>query len=139
MARKYIENPNACTLVHTMNIIGNKWKPIIIYLLSSGSMRFGKLNALIPSISKKVLTNQLRELENDGLLIRESFSEIPPRVEYSLTKKSIGLLPALKQLSEWANKAYPEINFEECKITEIHKILDYQDLNTKVDRHGEKT
>ncbi|WP_422083816.1 winged helix-turn-helix transcriptional regulator [Ulvibacterium sp.] len=128
MARKYIENPNACTLVHTMNIIGNKWKPIIIYLLSNGSMRFGKLNALIPTISKKVLTNQLKELENDGLLFRESFAEIPPRVEYSLTEKSIGLLPALKQLSEWADKAYPEINFEECKIIEIHNIPAYKDL-----------
>ncbi|MEL6988361.1 MAG: helix-turn-helix domain-containing protein [Bacteroidota bacterium] len=121
MSRKYIENPNACSLVHTMNIIGNKWKPIILYLLSNGSMRFGRLNALIPTISKKVLTNQLRELENDGLLLRESFAEIPPRVEYSLTEKSIGLMPILKKLSEWANSAYPEIEFEECRIIEQEK------------------
>ena len=118
MARKYIENPNACSLVHTMNIIGNKWKPIILYLLSNGSMRFGMLNVLIPTISKKVLTNQLKELESDGLLLRVSYAEIPPRVEYSLTQKSIGLMPVLKKLSEWANDAYPEINFEECKIVE---------------------
>ena len=102
MARKYINNPNACTLVHTMNIIGNKWKPIIIYLLFNGAMRFGKLNTLIPSISKKVLTDQLKEMESDGLLLRKSFAETPPRVEYSLTEKSIGLLPVLKLLSEWA-------------------------------------
>ena len=51
MARKYIDNPNACSLVHTMNIIGNKWKPIILYLLSNGSMRFGMLNALIPTVT----------------------------------------------------------------------------------------
>jgi len=118
MARKYIDNPNACSLVHTMNIIGNKWKPIILYLLSNGSMRFGMLNALIPTISKKVLTNQLKELESDGLLLRESFAEIPPRVEYSLTEKSIGLMPVLKNLSEWANDAFPEIEFEECRIVE---------------------
>ena len=116
MARRYIDNPNACTLVHTMNIIGNKWKPIIIYLLSNGSVRYGKLNALIPTISKKVLTNQLKELEHDGLLFRQPFAEVPPRVEYSLTPKALGLLPILKQLSNWANNAYPEINFEECKI-----------------------
>ncbi len=116
MARKYIDNPNSCTLVHTMNIIGNKWKPIIIYLLSNGSLRFGKLNALIPTISKKVLTNQLKELESDGLILRQSFAEIPPRVEYSLTEKASGLLPILKQMSLWANQAYPEIEFEECKI-----------------------
>lgn len=125
MARKYIDNPNACTLVHTMNIIGNKWKPIIIYLLSNGPLRFGKLNALIPTISKKVLTNQLKELEADGLLLRESFAEIPPRVEYSLTEKAIGLLPALKQLSEWADNAYPDIEFEECRIVEPSKSATY--------------
>ena len=118
MARKYIDNPNSCTLVHTMNIIGNKWKPIIVYLLSNGALRFGKLNALIPTISKKVLANQLKELENDGLLLRQSFAEIPPRVEYSLTSRAIGLLPILRQLSEWANDTYPEIDFEECRIME---------------------
>ena len=124
MARKFIDNPNSCTLVHTMNIIGNKWKPIIIYLLSNGPLRFGKLNALIPTISKKVLTNQLKELQDDGLLLRQSFAEIPPRVEYSLTEKAIGLLPILKQLSEWADSAYPEINFEECRIIEpVEKVV----------------
>jgi len=116
MARKYVENPNACTLVHTMNVIGNKWKPIILYLLSNGPLRFGKLNLLISGISKKVLTNQLKELEEDGLLHRTAFPEIPPRVEYSLTEKAKGLLPILKQLSEWAVRTYPNIAFEECKI-----------------------
>lgn len=119
MARKYIDNPNSCTLVHTMNVIGSKWKPIIIYLLSNGAMRFGMLNTLIPTISKKVLTNQLKELEKDGLISRKAFAEIPPRVEYSLTDKSAGLLPILKQLSEWANESYPEINFEECRIVDL--------------------
>lgn len=122
MARKYIDNPNSCTLVHTMNIIGNKWKPIIIYLLSNGPLRFGKLNTLIPTISRKVLTNQLKEMESDGLLLRQSFAEIPPRVEYSLTEKATGLLPILKQLSDWANNSYPEINFEECRIIEMAEV-----------------
>lgn len=118
MSRKYIDNPNACSLVHTMNVIGNKWKPIIIYLLSSGEMRFGKLNAMIPTISKKVLTSQLKELEADGLINRESFAEIPPRVEYSLTEKSKTLLPVLRQLSAWAENTYTEMKFEKCRITE---------------------
>lgn len=123
MARKYIDNPNACTLVHTMNIIGNKWKPIIIYLLSNGALRFGKLNMLIPTISKKVLTNQLKELESDGLLLRKSYPEIPPRVEYSLTEKAASLLPILKSLSEWANQSYPEITFEKCRIVDLDREL----------------
>lgn len=126
MARKYIDNPNACTLVHTMNIIGNKWKPIIIYLLSNGALRFGKLNTLLPTISRKVLTNQLKELESDGLLLRRSFAETPPRVEYSLTEKASGLLPVLKQLSDWAEYTYPEIDFEECRILVPEKKSNYK-------------
>lgn len=116
MSRKYIENPNSCTLVHTMNIIGNKWKPIILYLLSNGPLRFGKLHILTPTISKKVLSNQLKELEEDGLVLRMSYAETPPRVEYSLTEKAIGLLPILVELSKWAENSYPELNFEECRI-----------------------
>lgn len=118
MGRKFIDNPNSCTLVHTMNIIGNKWKPIIIYLLSNGPLRFGQLNAFIPTISKKVLSNQLKELEFDGLITRQSFAEIPPRVEYSLADKSMGLLPILKDLSDWANRTFPEIDFETCRIVD---------------------
>ena len=121
MSRKYIENPNSCTLVHTMNIIGNKWKPIILYLLSNGPLRFGKLHLLTPTISKKVLASQLKELSEDGLVFRESFSEIPPRVEYSLTNRAQGLLPILKELSHWAEANYPEIDFEQCKIHLSHE------------------
>lgn len=116
MPRKYIENPNSCTLVHTMNVIGNKWKPILLYLLSNGSLRFGKLHMLTPTISKKVLASQLKELEEDGLIERKAFAETPPRVEYSLTEKSRGLLPILSELSKWAEANYPEIEFEDCKI-----------------------
>lgn len=116
MSRKYIENPNSCTLVHTMNIIGNKWKPIILYLLSNGPLRFGKLHILTPTISKKVLTEQLKELEADGLIIRTAYAEIPPRVEYSLAEKSEGLLPILVELSKWAELNYPEVDFEQCRI-----------------------
>ena len=88
MARKYIENPNACSLVHTMNIIGNKWKPIILYLISHDVNRFGEMLRMIDGISKKMLTKQLRELEADGLINRKVFAEVPPRVEYSLTEKT---------------------------------------------------
>ena len=119
MGRKIIENPKHCSLVHTMNVIGGKWKPIIVYLLANGSLRFGKILLFTPTISKKVLTDQLRELEEDGLIIRRKFAEIPPRVEYSLSPKGKGLLPILKGLSEWAFSSYPEVEFEECKIVEL--------------------
>lgn len=121
MGRKYVDNPNNCTLVHTMNIIGNKWKPIILYLLSNGPLRFGMLIVFVPTISRKVLATQLKELEQDGLVIRKAYPEIPPRVEYSLSPKAIALLPALRILSDWAQAHYPDINFEECRIAEASK------------------
>lgn len=116
MARKLIENPNLCSLVHAMNVIGGKWKPIILYLLSNGGLRFGKLLYYTPSISKKVLTQQLRELEEDGLIIRTKYPEIPPRVEYSLSSKGELLLPVLKMLSDWTFSAYDDLEFEQCRI-----------------------
>ena len=119
MPRKVIDNPNHCSLVHSMNIIGGKWKPIIIYLLANGSLRFGKLLIFIPNISKKVLTEQLRELEHDGLIIRERFAETPPRVEYSLSERGAALLPILKQLSDWTVKSFSQITFEACKIVSL--------------------
>ena len=119
MGRKVIDNPNLCSLVHAMNIIGGKWKPIILYLLANGSLRFGKLLIFTPTISKKVLTDQLKELEEDGLVIRERFAEIPPRVEYSLSEKGKALLPVLKALSDWTFDTYDEIEFEQCKIVTL--------------------
>lgn len=119
MGRKVIENPNLCSIVHTMNVIGNKWKPIILYLLANGSLRFGKLLIFVPSISKKVLTDQLRELEEDGLIIRQKYAEIPPRVEYSLSKKGKSLLPVLKMLSDWAMESFDDVEFETCRIVSL--------------------
>ncbi|NME69654.1 winged helix-turn-helix transcriptional regulator [Flammeovirga aprica] len=120
MGRKVIDNPNLCSLVHAMNIIGGKWKPILLYLLANGSLRFGKLLMFTPTISKKVLTEQLKELEEDGLIIRQKFPEIPPRVEYSLSEKGKALLPVLKALSEWTVDTYgSEIGFEQCRIVTL--------------------
>jgi len=66
------------------------------------------LDVLLPSISRKILTDQLREPENDGLIGRKSFPEIPPRVEYTLSQKAEGLLPILRNLSDWVSVNYPE-------------------------------
>lgn len=111
LPRKIIENPNNCPITHAMNIIGGKWKPIILFLLSRGKMRFGKLVMFMPAISRKVLTDQLRELEADGLIHREKFAEIPPRVEYSMTEKSEELVPILWSLAKWTAKNNPELDF----------------------------
>ncbi|MBI3233285.1 MAG: helix-turn-helix transcriptional regulator [Bacteroidetes bacterium] len=93
-----------CPVTATIQIIGGKWKPIIIYFLVSGTRRFGEIAVRIPTISRKVLTEQLKELERDGLIIREQFKEIPPRVEYSLTDLGKSLSPLFDEMAHWGNK-----------------------------------
>ena len=97
-----------CPLSSAMSALGSKWKPIIVIVLQSKTMRFGQLAAVIPIISRKVLTDQLKELEADGILERFEYREVPPRVDYKLTEKGLALLPILKQLDNW-EKAYPKI------------------------------
>jgi len=99
--RWHIENPLGCPIVSTLNTIGGKWKPMILHMLSGGTMRFGKLKKNIPPISQKMLTQQLRELELDGIVRREIYPEVPPRVEYSLTERGTTLKPILDALYEW--------------------------------------
>jgi DNA-binding HxlR family transcriptional regulator len=88
-------------MTRTMATIGTKWKPIIIYTIGMGSRRFGAIHAIMGIISRKILTEQLKELVEDGIVNREAFSELPPRVEYSLTEKGLALLPILNMLTEW--------------------------------------
>lgn len=94
----------SCPLGKAMSALGSKWKPIIVMVIRDRTLRFGEVAARIHVISRKVLTDQLREMEEDGLLIREEFKELPPRVEYSLTEKGIALLPILQLLEEWEAK-----------------------------------
>ena len=93
-----------CPMTRTMATIGSKWKPIIIYALGARTLRFGQIHVRIDIISKKVLTDQLKELEQDGILIRTVFKEIPPRVEYHLTEKGLELLPILNMMTLWNSK-----------------------------------
>lgn len=91
-----------CPVATTVQLIGNKWKLLIIRnLIYNGKQRFGDFLKTIPSISKKVLTDDLRALENDGLITREVFAEVPPRVEYSLSPLGKSLKPILDAMSDW--------------------------------------
>jgi len=94
----------ACPMTRTMATIGTKWKPVIVYTLGKKKMRFGQLVAKMDLISRKVLTEQLKELEEDGMVVREAFGEVPPRVEYSLTEKGTALLPILQEMCNWNRK-----------------------------------
>lgn len=93
-----------CPVTGMLQLIGGKWKPVILYCLRSEKRRFGEISARIPGLSRKVLTEQLKELEVDGLLIRTQFNEIPPRVEYELTELGMSLTPVLNEMEKWGNE-----------------------------------
>lgn len=93
-----------CPVTATMEIIGGKWKILILYLITGGVNRFGKLNMMLKDISKQMLTTQLRDLERDGIIRRVIYPEIPPRVEYFLTEKGEDLKPVFMALREWGWK-----------------------------------
>ncbi|MEM6841795.1 MAG: winged helix-turn-helix transcriptional regulator [Bacteroidota bacterium] len=84
-----------------MGKIGGKWKPIIIHLIRKGANRFGILERGIVGITKQMLTKQLREMEQDGILSRKIYPEIPPRVEYSFTPYGESLFPVIDAMSQW--------------------------------------
>ena len=92
---------HGCPLTNAMSTLGSKWKPVIVMVIGNKKLRFGQLFAIIGLISRKVLTDQLRELERDNILMRKEFKELPPRVEYRLTEKGLALMPVLKLLEKW--------------------------------------
>ena len=93
----------ACPVETTLTLIGNKWRVLIIRDLLQGTKRFGELKKSIGSVSQKVLTSQLRAMEEDGLIHREVYAEVPPRVEYSLTELGWSLKPILDAMVNWGN------------------------------------
>lgn len=90
-----------CSVAATIALFGGRWKVEILHVLSKNTRRFGEIQVRIPSISKKVLTEQLRELEADGLISRKEYKELPPRVEYALTDLGKSLCPLLKHIAAW--------------------------------------
>jgi DNA-binding HxlR family transcriptional regulator len=93
-----------CPVTATMEVIGGKWKLLILHLINNDIRRFGKMSMMLKDISKQMLTTQLRELENDGIIERTIYPEIPPRVEYALSTKGKSLLPIVEQMKNWGNE-----------------------------------
>ena len=94
-----------CFVEATVGLIGGRWKAVVIFHLLSGTRRFGELHRLLPNATARMLTLQLRELEADGLVRREVFAEVPPRVEYTLTQEGASLGPIVTAMGAWG-KAY---------------------------------
>ena len=91
-----------CHMEITLELIGGKWKLFLLYKLAqNGVMRFNELGRLHPRLTQKMLAQQLKELEADGLVHRESYNQVPPKVEYSLTARGRGLLPIMEAMIEW--------------------------------------
>ncbi|WP_063554148.1 winged helix-turn-helix transcriptional regulator [Clostridium ljungdahlii] len=103
---KFKGNEYSCSMELTLDIIGGKWKPLIIWHLGEKTLRFSELKRTLPNITQKMLTQQLRALEEDQLVNRFVYAEVPPKVEYSLTEKGKTLLPVLSTLCEWAIEYY---------------------------------
>lgn len=92
----------SCSFEITMDIIGGKWKPLIIWKLGTrGVLRFSELKKAIPNITQKMLTQQLRELEADGMIIRTVYPQVPPKVEYELSDIGVSLMPILRSMCDW--------------------------------------
>jgi DNA-binding HxlR family transcriptional regulator len=99
--RRVMKKEFSCPVEAAVSTIGGKWKIFIIYNLIQGTKRFGELKKLIPGITQKMLTQQLRELEDDNIIHREVYPEVPPKVEYSMTKLGKKLEPVFELLCKW--------------------------------------
>ncbi|TDS13260.1 winged helix-turn-helix transcriptional regulator [Sphingobacterium paludis] len=90
-----------CSQIYATNLIGGQWTLAICCHLAKGKLRFGELKKRVPNITERMLTLQLRKMEENKLITRTVYAEVPPRVEYELTKSAIQLIPILEQLEEW--------------------------------------
>lgn len=95
----YIDNN--CPVEATLSVVGGKWKVIILWHLVNGTKRFNELQRSMPQITRKMLTQQLRELENDGLIIRTVYPQVPPKVEYSLSDYGKTFIPVMESMAQW--------------------------------------
>ncbi|MEM9478759.1 MAG: helix-turn-helix domain-containing protein [Verrucomicrobiota bacterium] len=101
--RHSIYNRPACPVEATLELIGGKWKGMVLFYLLGGKMRFSELMRAIGCVTQRMLTKQLRELEASGLITRIVYAEVPPRVEYELTKEGETLKPILNALKKWGD------------------------------------
>lgn len=111
LSGKSTKKPKPCAVVEqrcfvevTLEVIGGKWKPMILWHLTQGMKRFGELKRLMPQVTQQMLTTHLRELESHGVVHRKVYAEVPPKVEYSATELGKSLVPILESMHEWGEK-----------------------------------
>ena len=102
---KFVFDEKSCPVTATMRVIGGKWKAILINAIYQTSpARFGELKRAVTGITQSMLTSQLRELEDDGIINRKVYAEVPPKVEYTLTEFGLTLSPIIQSMAEWGLK-----------------------------------
>jgi len=108
-----------CGVEAALDVIGGKWKPLILWALGENVLRFGELQKGLPGVNAKMLTKQLRELEEDGVITRKVYPEVPPRVEYSITDFGRTLIPILRALCTWGTQ-YLGVENEDARTSACH-------------------
>jgi DNA-binding HxlR family transcriptional regulator len=98
-----------CPIETTLDVLSGKWKGMVLHRLLEGTMRFNELRRMLPNVTQRMLTRQLRELERDGVIYRKVYAEVPPRVEYSLTPFGLSLKPILLMMSDWGEQYHDKI------------------------------
>ncbi|MGW6625439.1 winged helix-turn-helix transcriptional regulator [Nocardia sp. NPDC055002] len=117
---KQRERPYSCGIDAALDVVGGKWKALILWALSTGTQRFGDLKRLVPGVTEKMLIQQLRELEHDGIIARQVYAQVPPKVEYSLTDRGVSLNAALVTLGAWGNENMEHICAVKGVGTPVH-------------------
>jgi DNA-binding HxlR family transcriptional regulator len=107
-----------CPVATTVGLIGNKWKLLVLQQLLTGAKRFGELRKSIPDISQKVLTQNLRSMEEDGIITRHVFAEVPPRVEYELSELGCSLRPIIDVMQVWG------LNYQKMVTQEVEQEVE---------------
>jgi DNA-binding HxlR family transcriptional regulator len=102
---KSLDCSPGCAVEATLQLIDGKWKGVVLYhLFASPVLRFNEIRRLLPNVTQRMLTNQLRELEADGLILRKVYAEVPPKVEYSLSPRGRTLEPVIRALKAWGDR-----------------------------------
>jgi DNA-binding HxlR family transcriptional regulator len=119
-----IPSPNSkCPLTDLIDMIGGRWKVLLLWRLRDGTRRFNELRRSMPGVTQKMLTQQLRQLESDGLVSRKVFAEVPPRVEYKLTATGRELGSLLVTLANWATVHMPKLEAGKISKKGIEKLV----------------
>ena len=106
---RYVTERQDCAIEYTLKVLGSKWTILVLRELFTGTQRFNELRRRLKTISTKTLTERLQELEEEGIITRTMYPDIPPRVEYRLTERGQSLRPILKAMIEWGTVGDPQL------------------------------